>query len=74
MSMTEIDAVTWRIVYTDVVAQLINTGLDLKAARQLAIEQMDRAFICSDFAVAREQDADLIEHNREMWHTDMGVP
>lgn len=48
MSRAHIDPLTYESIYTDTVVNYLDMGLDLKAARQQASEDMARAFTCDD--------------------------
>lgn len=45
MSIMTIDRIVWNSIYTDAVAKYIGKGMDLQAARSMAREQMDNAFV-----------------------------
>ncbi len=61
MSIAAIDSQTYKRIYTNTVAALINRGMDLIAARALAQEQMDNAFAPDEVINLREADLDSAE-------------
>lgn len=50
MSIMQISAVLYQHIYTDAVADYIGQGLDLKAAREMAAEQMNNSFACTEIS------------------------
>ena len=58
MSITRIDPATYERILTSAVAQYLDLGMDLKAARSMAKDSMDRAFVRDDMLFAAEMQRD----------------
>jgi len=67
MSLTEIDDATYQRFYTDLVAKWIDEGLDLPRARSAAADEMERSFISTSAAFARESALDDQEEKEGDW-------
>ena len=61
MSLLTIPRETYNRILTNAIAGLIDQGLDLTAARALAQEQMDNAFVPDDVTDLREASLDAAE-------------
>ena len=67
MSRLEIPAGWYNDILTRTIANYIDRGMDLIAAREAASEQMNNAFVCDDLALQAEQQKDRDEEAAGDW-------
>lgn len=66
MSRTEIDRTTYDGLIIRRIAQLVGQGLDYIGAKQQALEEIERTFICQRWALQDELQKDRNEYNADM--------